>query len=412
MDDKASRRPRAEEYGRRRRQAKHYGRKIWKFLQTHKNTFFASFMLLLMVVLLFGIFSQFQPPTTNSAPNGETIIDYSTFIKQVNMGNVLAVVIRGDEINGLLAQPLTQGNASPTANPTQAAQSVNTTTAADYAAWNRYVDTGNASWANGMGTPPVSAERAVYTRIPDAGDAALMPLLLNKHVTTNTLPPAQTPGWLLLVWKFVPLILMVVLLLIFLASRNNGRFSRSMDDRISQIGKSRARRFERAKETGRSFPEAKKPTAPSQSGLVSKPSTSRVGTEPPVTFADVAGIDEVRTELEEIVQFLRSPERFDRLGERIPRGALLVGPPGTGKTLLAKAVAGEAGVPFFNMSASEFVEMFVGVGASRVRDLFNQARQTAPCVIFIDEIDAVGRKRSVLVTGNDERDQTLNQLLV
>ena len=140
--------------------------------------------------------------------------------------------------------------------------------------------------------------------------------------------------------------------------------------------------------------------------------TPRVSTVPPVTFADVAGIDEVRTELEEIVQFLQSPERFNKLGARIPRGALLIGPPGTGKTLLARAVAGEAGVPFFSMSASEFVEMFVGVGASRVRDLFSKARQVAPCVIFIDELDAVGRKRSVRVGGNDERDQTLNQLLV
>src|SRR5207244_671269 len=144
-----------------------------------------------------------------------------------------------------------------------------------------------------------------------------------------------------------------------------------------------------------------------------KPSTaSQRSTEPPVTFNDVAGIDEVRSELEEIVQFLRSPERFDRLGARIPCGALLVGPPGTGTTLLAKAVAGEAHVPFVSMSASEFVEMFVGVGASRVRDLFNQARQAAPSVIFIDELDAVGRKRTMRVTGNDERDQTLNQLLV
>jgi ATP-dependent metalloprotease FtsH len=117
-------------------------------------------------------------------------------------------------------------------------------------------------------------------------------------------------------------------------------------------------------------------------------------------------------ELEEIVQFLRAPERFDRLGARIPCGALLVGPPGTGKTLLAKAVACEAGVPFFSMSSSEFVEMFVGVGASRVRDLFAKARQAAPCVIFLDELDAVGRKRSVRFAGNDERNQTLNQLLV
>ncbi|MBV9230169.1 MAG: ATP-dependent zinc metalloprotease FtsH [Chloroflexi bacterium] len=414
MDDKASRCPQTEEYKWRRKQAKHYGRRVWKFLQTHKNTLFTSFMLLLMVVLLFGIFSQFQPPMTNSAPSGETVIDYSTFIKQVNAGNVLAVVIRGNEINGLLADPLAPGDVSPTASSNQTANAGNNALAADYAAWSRYVGAGNASWTNGMGTPPVSAARAIYTRVPDGGDAALMSVLLSKHVTTSTLPLSQTPGWLLMVWKFVPLILMIVILLVFLASRNNGRFSRSMDDRITQIGKSRARRFERAKEAGTSHPETKKPATlhPHQTGLASKPTTPRVSTEPPVTFADVAGIDEVRTELEEIVQFLRSPERFNRLGARIPRGALLVGPPGSGKTLLAKAVAGEAGVPFFSMSASEFVEMFVGVGASRVRDLFNQARQTAPCVIFIDEIDAVGRKRSMRVTGNDERDQTLNQLLV
>jgi len=126
----------------------------------------------------------------------------------------------------------------------------------------------------------------------------------------------------------------------------------------------------------------------------------------------VAGIDEVRAELEELVQFLRSPGSFARLGAYLPRGVLLVGPPGTGKTLLARAVAGEAGVPFFSMSASEFVEIFVGVGASRVRDLFRQARENAPCVIFLDEIDAVGRKRSVRITEHAERDQTLNQLLV
>jgi len=187
---------------------------------------------------------------------------------------------------------------------------------------------------------------------------------------------------------------------------------RSTDDRVSQMGKSRARRFERVREGGSAASDAKKPGSVLKNTPVSKSATARVSTEIPVTFADVAGIDEVRAELEEIVQFLRSPERFDRLGARIPRGALLVGPPGTGKTLLAKAVAGEAHVPFFSISASEFVEMFVGIGASRVRDLFNQARQSAPCVVFIDEIDAVGRKRSVRLSGNDERDQTLNQLLV
>jgi cell division protease FtsH len=132
-----------------------------------------------------------------------------------------------------------------------------------------------------------------------------------------------------------------------------------------------------------------------------------------VTFEDVAGVDEAKDELQEIVEFLRDPQKFQRLGGRIPRGALLVGPPGTGKTLLARAIAGEANVPFFTISGSDFVEMFVGVGASRVRDMFEQAKKNAPCIIFIDEIDAVGRHRGAgLGGGNDEREQTLNQLLV
>jgi cell division protease FtsH len=132
-----------------------------------------------------------------------------------------------------------------------------------------------------------------------------------------------------------------------------------------------------------------------------------------VTFDDVAGIDEAKEELEEIVEFLRNPQKFSRLGGKIPKGALLVGPPGTGKTLLARSVAGEAGVPFFTISGSDFVEMFVGVGASRVRDMFDQAKKNAPCIVFIDEIDAVGRHRGAgYGGGNDEREQTLNQLLV
>ncbi|HSF11886.1 MAG TPA: ATP-dependent metallopeptidase FtsH/Yme1/Tma family protein, partial [Erythrobacter sp.] len=132
-----------------------------------------------------------------------------------------------------------------------------------------------------------------------------------------------------------------------------------------------------------------------------------------VTFDDVAGIDEAREELQEIVEFLRDPQRFSKLGGQIPKGALLVGSPGTGKTLLARAIAGEAGVPFFTISGSDFVEMFVGVGASRVRDMFEQAKKNAPCIVFIDEIDAVGRSRGHgLGNSNDEREQTLNQLLV
>src|SRR5579864_2547374 len=191
----------------------------------------------------------------------------------------------------------------------------------------------------------------------------------------------------------------------------------SGDDRRRQgnlfkVGKSTPRRFgvKEVREPRHTAEKSARGTKPATSP------TSAVHTplEPPVTFADVAGIDEVREELEEIVQCLRNPERSDRLGGRIPRGALLVGPPGTGKTLLAKAVAGEAGVPFFSMSASEFVEMFVGVGASRVRDLFDQAKKEAPAIIFIDELDALGRSRAAASMpggGHDEREQTLNQVL-
>jgi cell division protease FtsH len=132
-----------------------------------------------------------------------------------------------------------------------------------------------------------------------------------------------------------------------------------------------------------------------------------------ITFADVAGCDEAKEDVQELVDFLKDPTKFQRLGGRIPRGVLMVGPPGTGKTLLAKAIAGEAKVPFFSISGSDFVEMFVGVGAARVRDMFENAKKQSPCIIFIDEIDAVGRQRGAgLGGGNDEREQTLNQLLV
>jgi len=157
--------------------------------------------------------------------------------------------------------------------------------------------------------------------------------------------------------------------------------------------------------------------AQSQSGILgfgrSKARRHTTAEHPDVTFKDVAGADEAKADLQEVVEFLRGPKKYHDLGARIPRGVLLVGPPGTGKTLMARAVAGEAGVPFFNISASEFVEMFVGVGASRVRDLFEQAKAAAPAIVFIDEMDAVGRRRGAgLGTVNDEREQTLNQLLV
>ncbi len=182
-------------------------------------------------------------------------------------------------------------------------------------------------------------------------------------------------GWASILINFLPLILFGALLL-FILRQAQGGSSQAMS-----FGKSRAR--------------------------------LATGDKPTITFGDVAGVEEAKQELEEVVEFLKFPDKFIALGARIPRGVLLVGPPGTGKTLLSRAVAGEAGVPFFSISGSEFVEMFVGVGASRVRDLFDQAKRNAPCIIFVDEIDAVGRHRgSGLGGGHDEREQTLNQILV
>jgi ATP-dependent metalloprotease FtsH len=382
-----------------------FGKKCSKFLATHKQLLLAGILLTGMIVLLFGIFSRFQAPSTSTPPSGVTVVDYSTLVAQVRARNVLAVAIQGDEVRGLLARPLEQGQvvtaSQATITPSQLAT--------DLAAWNRYVNSGSV-WANSSATLSIDPSRLVYTRIPDSGDAALTSVLLSNSVAVSTLPAVQSPLLLSLFWRFAPFVFLGLILVLILTSRNRGRSTRAIDDRVSQIGKSKPRRF--------GVKEVHEPRrSPEKSAFTPKPLTPSTATvrkpvEPSVTFADVAGIDEVREELQEIVEFLRNPARYDRLGARIPRGALLVGPPGTGKTLLAKAVAGEAGVPFFSMSASEFVEMFVGVGASRVRDLFNQARQSAPCVIFLDEIDAVGRKRSIRITGNDERDQTLNQLLV
>ena len=407
MDGNGDRRMKLKVHWRRPKDVRSYRRSVLKFLSTQKQFLLTSVLLMAIVVLLFSLVSQLRPPSTNTTPGGVTAISYSAFVQQVKAGNVLAVTIQGDDVNALLASSFSQAHtpAVLTAKPTATSASK---VAADVAAWSRYVGAGYPSWPS-TSLPPIDPARAVFTRMPASGDAGLSQLLLNKHIMLNTLPVPQPSIWLGLFWKFVPIIFLVVVLSLVLAPRNNMRSSRPMDDRVNQFGKSRARRFDRAQET--TTVRSEKSALPGKSATTT-PVQARVNLGPGVTFADVAGIDEVRTEVEEIVQFLRSPERFARLGARIPRGALLVGPPGTGKTLLARAVAGEAGVPFFSMSASEFVEMFVGVGASRVRDLFNQARQSAPCVVFIDEIDAVGRKRSMRISGNDERDQTLNQLLV
>jgi len=205
-------------------------------------------------------------------------------------------------------------------------------------------------------------------------DPDLLKILMDHKVDISVRPPEDDSLWRLLSSLFVPVLILVGLFFL-LRRAQNGPGSQAMS-----FGKSRAR-------------------------VQMEPQTQ-------VTFGDVAGIDQAKLELNEVVDFLKNGDRFTAVGAKIPKGVLLVGPPGTGKTLLARAVAGEAGVPFFSISGSEFVEMFVGVGASRVRDLFEQAKTNAPCIVFIDEIDAVGRQRGAgLGGGNDEREQTLNQLL-
>ena len=206
-------------------------------------------------------------------------------------------------------------------------------------------------------------------------DDTLTARLLAKNVEVRA-EPQQSSGFMSLISLWLPFIVLIGIWIFFMNRMQGGGRGGAMG-----FGKSRAKLL-----------------------------TEKHGR---VTFDDVAGIDEAKEELEEIVEFLRNPQKFSRLGGKIPKGALLVGPPGTGKTLLARAIAGEAGVPFFTISGSDFVEMFVGVGASRVRDMFEQAKKNAPCIVFIDEIDAVGRARGVGIGGgNDEREQTLNQLLV
>ena len=206
----------------------------------------------------------------------------------------------------------------------------------------------------------------------------LVNLLENKNIQIESIAPQELPFLVSMLMSWFPMLLLIGVWIFMLNRMNKGGGGGTQ---IFGMGKSKA------KENGENISQ--------------------------VTFKDVAGIDEAKVELEEIVQFLKEPEKFKALGAKIPKGVLLLGEPGTGKTLLAKAVAGEAGVPFFSISGSEFVEMFVGVGASRVRDLFTKARKASPCIIFIDEIDAVGRKRgSGQGGGNDEREQTLNQLLV
>jgi cell division protease FtsH len=212
--------------------------------------------------------------------------------------------------------------------------------------------------------------KSYYTEYPD-----LVTALRAKNVKITVKPPDQNPWYVNLFFTWGPIIFIAVIWIFFMRQMQSG------GNKALSFGKSKAR-------------------------LISEKSVKK-------TFADVAGVEEAKGEVQEIIDFLKDPQKFQKLGGKIPKGVLLVGSPGTGKTLLARAIAGEAGVPFFSISGSDFVEMFVGVGASRVRDLFEQAKKNAPCIIFIDEIDAVGRHRGAgLGGGHDEREQTLNQLLV
>ena len=265
-----------------------------------------------MMILLFNLFNQSRIQDRD--------ISYTEFMAQVEKGNVVGVVIRGQEISGTQAD----GGRFKTFAPQ---------------------------------------------------DADLIKVLRDRGVTIKARPPAESPWYMNLLVSWFPMILLIGVWIFFMRQMQAG------GGKALSFGKSRAR-------------------------LLSEQSAK-------VTFEDVAGIDEAKEELSEIIDFLRDPKKFTRLGGRIPKGVLLMGAPGTGKTLLARAIAGEAGVPFFSISGSDFVEMFVGVGASRVRDLFVQGKKNAPCIIFIDEIDAVGRHRGAgLGGGHDEREQTLNQLLV
>ncbi len=266
----------------------------------------------LMMILLFNLFNQSRVPDNE--------VSYTEFMAQVEKGNIVGVVIQGQEISG-----------------TQ-----------------------------------VDATR-FKTFAPH--DADLIKALRSRGVTIKAKPPAESPWYMNLLVSWFPMILLIGVWIFFMRQMQAG------GGKALSFGKSKAR-------------------------LLSEQSEQ-------ITFDDVAGIDEAKEELGEIIDFLKDPKKFTRLGGRIPKGVLLMGAPGTGKTLLARAIAGEAAVPFFSISGSDFVEMFVGVGASRVRDLFVQGKKNAPCIIFIDEIDAVGRHRGAgLGGGHDEREQTLNQLLV
>ncbi|HEY8632236.1 MAG TPA: ATP-dependent zinc metalloprotease FtsH, partial [Candidatus Limnocylindrales bacterium] len=314
-----------------------------------------------LVLLAWNVFAVFGSTASTSVE-----VPYSAFLVQAKHDNVAQVTFNGQAISGTFRQPiqfpppsavpgasLAPGSAAP-ASPASASSAPAAPSAAQ-AAPQTYT--------------------SFTTVVPPLGDPALLPILEAQGVTITAKNSGGSSFLLDLVIGVLPVALIIGVIVYM------GRQMQRSQQGIFGFGGSRARLYD--------------------------------AEQPKVTFADVAGEDEAKTELAEVVDFLKTPDKYRRLGARLPRGVLLIGPPGTGKTLLAKAVAGEAKVPFFSISASEFVELFVGVGASRVRDLFTKAKAAAPAIVFVDEIDAVGRQRGAgLGGGNDEREQTLNQLLV
>ena len=320
----------------------------------------ALFWWIVLIALLIWNIMTFWPRTHPR----EVDIPYTAFLAQVRTDNVAKVRISGDKIIGSFVKPFLWPQTTNTSNPSASPQS-------------KAAQPGlSKSVKDAQSDTRTSATYTEFTTtFPQAiGDPNLLPLLEAHRVVVDVEPPPS--HWLtdLLVSGLPVLFLMLFFFWM-------GRQAVRSQSTIFSFGRTKAKRY--------------------------------TSDRTEVTFDDVAGADEAKADLHEVVDFLRHPQKYHELGARIPRGVLLVGPPGTGKTLLARAVAGEASVPFFSISASEFVEMFVGVGASRVRDLFNQAKAAAPSIVFIDELDAVGRRRGAgLGTVNDEREQTLNQLLV
>jgi cell division protease FtsH len=339
-------------------------------MKKHQHTGFLILVgLVFLALFVSSLFKGGGPYEIKTTP-------FTDFLSQIRNHTIYKVEISGNSALGYTNQPAFPGASQISTTTVKPAEPAEKNTAAEPTA-----KTGSepAVGATQETTATASSKtKIVYrTTLPEggAGVPLLVPELQKNDIPFTFVEPKAEGQWLgILTSFFLPLIFIFFIFMIFRNAQTGGSQALS-------FGKSRAK--------------------------------MSMDSKVKITFADVAGIDEAKAELEEIVDFLKNGERYQKLGAKIPKGVLLVGSPGTGKTLLAKAVAGEAGVPFFSISGSDFVEMFVGVGASRVRDLFEQAKKHAPCIIFVDEIDAVGRQRGAgMGGGHDEREQTLNQLLV